>query len=155
MTAKIKKFSNGMAGIPLPSSTAEKFLSRGVKRVVCIINGKYELHAAILKLKEQPYYLTTSKRVMKELDINIGSAIQFTIQDDKTPLQFEQPEEWREVINTDPEAKQIFEGLTEGNQRGLISLVLMVKSSQKRIDRALLITDKLKRGVTSPRLMMK
>jgi uncharacterized protein YdeI (YjbR/CyaY-like superfamily) len=49
----------------------------------------------------------------------------------------------------------VFEDLTDGNKRGLIYVVSSVKSSDKRIERALKIVEKLKIGVTSPRLILK
>ena len=49
----------------------------------------------------------------------------------------------------------IFHALTEGNQRGVIYLVTQVKSSKKKVERALKISEKLKQGVTSARLILK
>jgi uncharacterized protein YdeI (YjbR/CyaY-like superfamily) len=60
-----------------------------------------------------------------------------------------------EVLASDPEADRVFHSLTEGNQRGLMYLVTQVKSSDKRIDRALKIADKIKQGITSPRVILK
>jgi uncharacterized protein YdeI (YjbR/CyaY-like superfamily) len=65
------------------------------------------------------------------------------------------PEELREVLDTDPEAGRVFDSLTEGNKRGLMYLVSQVKSSDKRIERSFIIAAKLKRGITSPREILK
>ena len=74
---------------------------------------------------------------------------------DNTDYQFAIPQELEEVLNTDDEANQIFNSLTEGNQRGLMYLVSQVKSVDKRIERALKISERLKNGITSPRLILK
>jgi len=64
------------------------------------------------------------------------------------------PEELKEILETDPEASEIFHSLTSGNQRGLLYLVAQVKTSDKKIERALKIADRIKIGITSPRLVM-
>jgi uncharacterized protein YdeI (YjbR/CyaY-like superfamily) len=58
-------------------------------------------------------------------------------------------------LDTDDEANKIFHALTAGNQRGLIYLLSLVKSSDKKIERALKIAERIKQGITSPRLILK
>ncbi len=65
------------------------------------------------------------------------------------------PEELEEVLNIDLDAHTKFHSLTAGNQRSLIYLVTQVKSSEKRIERALKIAEKIKNGVTAPRHIFK
>ena len=60
-----------------------------------------------------------------------------------------------QVLDTDVEAHRIFHSLTAGNQRGLIYLVSQVKSGDKKVDRALKIVEKIKKGVTSPKIILK
>ena len=55
---------------------------------------------------------------------------------------------------TDPAAEKIFNTLAPGHKRGLIALVNTVKSSDKKIERSLLIAEKLKKGVISPAKVM-
>jgi len=85
----------------------------------------------------------------------VGNVIDVEFTEDKTKYQFEEPIEFMEVLRTDPDAKNIFDKLTKGNQRGLIYLITQVKSTEKRIERSLKIADKLKQGITSPRLILK
>ncbi len=58
------------------------------------------------------------------------------------------PEEFQAVLDSDPEAMQIFEGFTQGKQRSLIYYILRFKNSQTRIDKALIITENMKMGIT-------
>ena len=64
------------------------------------------------------------------------------------------PEELSAVLSLDTAAAQKFKSLTPGNQRGLIYLVTQVKTSDKRIERALTIADRLKHGITSPKTIL-
>jgi uncharacterized protein YdeI (YjbR/CyaY-like superfamily) len=78
-----------------------------------------------------------------------------TFKPDDTEYQFPVPEELAEVLATDPDADKIFQHLTPGNQRGLMHLVNMVKSPDKRVERALLIAKRIKEGITAPARVMK
>jgi uncharacterized protein YdeI (YjbR/CyaY-like superfamily) len=105
--------------------------------------------------KEGMYYIMLSNKVLKQLNTAIGKTVKASFKIDTTELQFNLPEEIVEVLATDEEAKQIFDKLTGGRKRGLIALVNMVKSSDKKIERALKIAQKLKHGISSPQLMLK
>jgi uncharacterized protein YdeI (YjbR/CyaY-like superfamily) len=93
--------------------------------------------------------------VCKKLNLEEGCLLSASFKIDETEYQFEIPEELSEVLDSDLEANTLFRALSLGNQRGLIYLVTQVKSSEKRIERALKIAEKLKIGVTSPKLILK
>jgi Bacteriocin-protection, YdeI or OmpD-Associated/Domain of unknown function (DUF1905) len=136
--------------IELDAKTVKRVTAGGNKRVVCDLNHTISIHAAVMKTKEGMYYLMISAANLKKLNAKAGSTVKAEIEIDKSELQFNIPEEFDEVIATDPAAKKIFDSLTPGNKRGLIALVNIVKSTDKRIERALLIATKLKAGVSSP-----
>lgn len=82
-------------------------------------------------------------------------AVQIDFKKDHTTYQFEDVEEWNEVMNTDPEVEIIFNQLTPGNKRSILFLIQQVKSSDKRIQRSLKIAENLKKGIHSPKLLLK
>lgn len=141
--------------IALSSSEAAKLTAKGNKRVVCTLNKTVTLHAAVMRTKEGMYYIMVAEKYLKQLGLRTGMSVDAVIKKDDSELQFNVPEEFTEVFATDPEAEKIFNSLTDGNKRGLIALVNMVKSSDKKIERALKIAEKLKQGITSPQKMMK
>ncbi len=151
----IQKMGAGyMHYIELTGDDVQRLTAAGNKRVVCRLNNQLDLHAAIMKTKEGMYYVMIGLKYLKQLKLTINSKVIAAISIDKTDLQFNIPEEFAEVIATDSKAKVIFDSLTAGNKRGLIALVNMVKSSDKKIERALLIAEKLKAGITSPQKVM-
>ena len=81
--------------------------------------------------------------------------VQMELKEDESQFQFEEAEEWNEVLATDPIAKDIFDQLTPGNQRSILYLITRVKSSEKRIERSLHIAEQLKRGIHSAAKLMK
>ena len=107
-----------------------------------------------MRVKNSYYYITLGKRIINEANIKTKEILDIAFKEDKSELQFEIPEEFREVIETDPEARKIFNSLTDGNKRGLIALVLQVKSIDTKIERSLKIAEKLKFGIKSPQLML-
>jgi antitoxin component of MazEF toxin-antitoxin module len=150
MQLSIKKSPNGMHVLYLPETEALRFIEKGEKRVLAILNNKVELHCALVREKAAGFCIMISARVMKELGVRSGDTVRVHLQSDQSPLQFSVPEELQEVLNTDEGAKNVFDTLTDGRKRGLAALVLQVKSTDKRIERSLVIAEKLKLGITAP-----
>lgn len=134
----------------LPEAAALRFLDKGEKRVLAILNGSVELHCALMREKAVGYCILINARVMKTLGVKNGYRLEVELLSDPTPLQFAVPEELEEVLRTDEAAKAVFDGLTDGRKRGLAALVMQVTSTDKRIERSLLIAEKLKLGITVP-----
>lgn len=151
----IQKMGAGyMDYITLDTKTVKRVTAGGNKRVLCTINSTLVIHAAVMKNKEGIYYVMISLANKKKLGVNTGSTINVKIEIDTSELQFHIAEEFAEVMATDQQAEKIFNELSPGNKRGLVALVNMVKSSDKKIERALKIADKLKLGITSPQKIM-
>jgi Bacteriocin-protection, YdeI or OmpD-Associated/Domain of unknown function (DUF1905) len=151
----LEKFDSGMHYIMLDKKTVMTLTKNENRRAICIINGEVEIHCALMPKKEGGYYVNIGSAICKKLKVKTGSKISATFSIDRSEYQFEMPEELNEVLNTDPAANKIFQSLTEGNQRGLMYLVAQVKSSDRRIERALKIAEKIKAGITSPRIILK
>lgn len=154
-TFTLNKFEMGMHYIILDNSVANKFLQNGHKRILCKLNDEIEFHCAIMPSKSGYYFINIGQKYCKQLNIKEGSIVKAKFALDDSEFQFEMPEELQAVLDTDPEAQNIFNSLTKGKQRSLIYLITLVKSSDKKIERALLITKKLKESITSPKLILK
>jgi hypothetical protein len=142
--------------VPVPANAVASLVKNGSKRVVCTINSTYKIHAALMPRKlTGDFYIYAGKALLKKAGLAAGAKLTIQLEADESTYQFDMPEELAEVLDTDSEAHRIFHALTPGRQRGLIQLVLMVKSTDKKIERALKIADKIKAGITSPQLVMK
>jgi Bacteriocin-protection, YdeI or OmpD-Associated len=152
----IYKMGKGyMHYLELSPAQVKKLTIDGNKRVICTLAGTIRLHAAVMKTKEGMYYVMIGSKYLRQLQLSVGNQVKATFIIDKSELQFPMPEELAEVLRTDPDAELVFNRLTPGNKRGLMALVNMVKSMDKRIERALLIAEKIKKGVHSPQMVMK
>jgi bifunctional DNA-binding transcriptional regulator/antitoxin component of YhaV-PrlF toxin-antitoxin module len=155
MKATLKKFASGMHYFMVDKKTVEKISKTGDKRVMCKLNDTVEFHCALMPKKEGGFFVNVGSKIRNKLGLKEGDVVTATFSVDDSALQFEIPKEFTEVLKTDSKAKRIFNSLTDGNKRGLIYLVTQVKSSDKRIERALKISERLKIGITSPRDILK
>jgi hypothetical protein len=151
----LEKFDSGMHYIMLDKKSIATLTKADNKRAICKLNNEVEFHCALMPKKEGGHFINIGQTICKKLKIKEGSKVIATFEVDKTEYQFEMPEELKEVLDTDFEADKIFHSLTECNQRGLIYLISQVKSSDKKIERALKIVEKIKSGITSPRVILK
>ncbi len=149
------KFASGMHYFMLDNKTVAILTKGGNKRAICKLNNQVEFHCAIMPKKEGGHFVNVGLAICKKLGLKEGAKVAASFSIDKTNYQFEMPDELKEVLATDGTAKKLFHSLSEGNQRGLMYLVTQVKSVDKRIERALKIVERLKNGVTSPRLILK
>lgn len=146
---------HGMFCIVLPEESGKTLIKEMGKRLLCELNGSITTHSALMPIKGGGYYITIGKNNVKALGLAFGSNITITFKPDNSELQFVLAEELEAVLETDEEALGIFNTLTDGNKRSLSYLVSAVKSTDKRIARALLVAEKLKQGITSARFMLK
>jgi Bacteriocin-protection, YdeI or OmpD-Associated/Domain of unknown function (DUF1905) len=151
---KLQKFDAGMHYLQVEEEVVLAYHAKGSKRALCTIKNT-PVHCAFLSMKNGGYYIVLGSKICSALKLKEGDELEPIFSDDDSDYQFEMPEEFAEVLYQDTEAMEIFENLTDGNKRGLMYIVTGVKSSDKRIERALKIVEKLKVGVTSPRLMLK
>lgn len=134
---------------------AEQIISPRNLRVLCIINKEFKLHCALKRSSDGNYLTTLSSKISKQYSLVQGQQISYEIFKDESTYQFDIPEELVNALELDTEAEEIFNSLTKGNQRSLIYLVQQPKTIDKKTERALLILERLKQGITSAKNVLK
>lgn len=148
---------SGMHALSLPPSIVEPFLEKGHSRVKVVATHGDEtisFHGAIQK-RGEGYFMMFGKQNQKALGVFPNDYFQLQLFEDTSKYGVEMPEEFQVVLESDPEALEHFESLTDGRKRGLIYTILRYKNSQTRIDKALILCENLKRGVQDPRHLFK
>ncbi|WP_298311928.1 YdeI/OmpD-associated family protein [uncultured Aquimarina sp.] len=143
--------------ISIPSDIAESFISQNHKRVVVQVkyqNKSVQFHAALQKRKEL-FSIMFSKKYQKQLGVFSNDYFQVQLLEDTSKYGVEIPEELEAVLQSDPEASEIFESFTAGKKRSLIYYVLGFKNSQTRIDKSLIITENIRLGIKDTRQLIK
>jgi hypothetical protein len=149
----LNRFDSGMHYILLDKMTTRLLTAHDNKRAICCINHEVEFHCAVMPKKEGGHFVNVGSAICKKLKIKEGSTIRASFWVDTSAYQFEMPEALQAVFDTDPEASDLFDALSPGNQRSIMYLASKAKSTDKRIEKALKIAAQLKSGITSPRDM--
>ena len=76
----------------------------------------------------------------------LGQKLHATVRKDDSEYGRDMPEELEELLAQDEEAKRLFENAKPVNQRAIIHYIASAKSVQVRIDRSIMMTDRLKTG---------
>lgn len=113
-------------------------------RLMCSINGKKAFHAGMVALGGGAAYISVNKERMKKYGVEKGDEVEAAIELDNSKHGMEVPEELEALLEQDDEGALRFEMLTPGKQRYIIHYVSQVKSSQKKIDRAIMLINNLK-----------
>lgn len=114
-----------------------------LRRVTCTLNGTERFNCALFPSKNS-YFLTLSKLLRKKLGIDIGDIVLVELEKEDSRYGIPMPEEFAEVLRQDNEGERMFNELTPGRQRLMITLILMNKNVDKRITRALVGLELLK-----------
>ncbi len=142
----------------IPHTVLQPFIDRNQKRVKVVArfnNRHIEFYAALIKSKTNIYSIYFSNGKQKELGIYMNDYFTLQFFEDQSKYGVELSEELEAVLLSDHEGYLIFEGLTPGKQRSIIYTIQRYKTAQSRVDKALLIIENLKRGISDPKLWLK
>lgn len=115
------------------------------QRFLVSLNGHENFHGGVVSLGNDTGYITVQSSLLKKLGLHIGDTVQVRLSPDESEYGMEFPEELQEILRQDPEAEKRFNGLPMSKKRYIIVYVNQVKSSQKKIDRAFLLLNNLKK----------
>lgn len=144
----IEKFDDGkklyLIHVKVPKEIFEEFNKLKIKRVLTSINGSTPTHNAFLSAKEKGRYIKLSKDVLKEKSLSIGQEVEVSIVEDTSRYGMPIAEEMKELLIQDPEGEAHFHNLTPGKIRSLLFKVNGYKTSNARIEKAIIILEHLK-----------
>jgi len=155
-----KKFEvsiDGTHGLIIPDQIALPFREGGHRRVAVSAyfkDRKLDFHGK-LHYYQNRFLISFGKRYQKELGVDGSNFFTLQLSENQSKYGVEMPEEFQAVLDSDLEAYEGFEKLTDGKKRSLIYYVIRVKSSQTRIDKALIISENIKLGITDGKELVK
>ena len=155
-----KKFEvsiDGTHGLIIPDEVASPFREGGHSRVA--ISASFEdrtisFHGK-LHYYQNRFLISFGKRYQKDLGVDKSDFFMLQLSENQSKYGVEMPEEFQAVLDSDIEAYEGFESLTDGKKRSLIYYVTRFKSSQTRIDKALIISENIKLGITDGKELVK
>ncbi len=129
--------------VVVPKDIVDYFHTQNIKRLVCKINDLITIHCAFMPAGNNTYFINLNKELRKKLVVGEGVEISCEIWEDTSEYGLPMPDEFREVLDTDPEGNEHFHKLTPGKQRSLIYLIGKLKNQDKRITKSLIILNHL------------
>ncbi|MEM9679275.1 MAG: YdeI/OmpD-associated family protein [Bacteroidota bacterium] len=144
--------------VELPYTIVKPFVEQKLNRIkvkATFEDRATEFHAALIKEKSGTYRMYFSNAKQKELGVFMNDHFNLQLFEDISKYGVDLSEELEAVLLSDYEGYTIFESLTPGKQRSMIYAIQRYKSSQTRVDKALLLMENLKRGIKDPKLWLK
>ena len=129
----------------VPEDVLEFFFKKKVKRFTCTLKNVYSFPCAIMPKGNGIYFIHINAEIRKICRLRVGSKILVKLEPDKSKYGMPMPEEMGELLKIDDEANEYFHALTKGKQRSLLYIIGKPKSSQIRINKAIVITEHIKR----------
>lgn len=128
----------------IPASQVEHLNMETNKRIRCTINQSYTFQCALIHLGNGDYFVNIIKEIRSKLNIDKGDSIEVEIEKDESEYGLPLPDELKAAWDLDADACTVFHSLTKGKQRALIYIIAKLKSSEKRIQKYLVMLEYLK-----------
>ena len=132
--------------IVVPAHVLETLGGKAAKRVVCTIRGQ-ALRLGLLPLEGGGRYLMLNKDVCRAVGIALGDELEVEIAPDPNPEHVDLPAELAEALAAWPEAETAFHGYSGAHRRAMARWVDVAKQAATRAGRAILLTERLGRGL--------
>ena len=131
--------------LEIPKRIITKLGGKLSVRLICTVNNTLEFQCGLMALGEGKAYISINATRMKKLNVAEGDIVSVSLVKDESKYGMEIPVVMAEIFKQDKEAKRRFDLLTPGKQRYVIFYVAGVKSTQLRVDRAMLLLGNLKK----------
>lgn len=130
--------------IYVPKTEAEKLTNLVDKRVLCTVNNQLTIHSALMPQGNGDFFINTNKETRKKLNLEVDNKVEITLEKDTSKYGMPLPEELKTAWELDPQGNEVFHTLTMGKQRSLVHIIGKPKSSDIRIQKALVMLEYLK-----------
>jgi hypothetical protein len=135
----------GMHYLEIPPNIIKKLGGTMKLRLICTVNGQLTFQGGLMALGAGSAYISINAARMKKLCVKFKDEVTLSLVKDKSEFGMEVPEELATLLEQDEEGMRRFRLLPPGKQRYIIHYVSTVKSTQLRIDRAILLISNLKK----------
>lgn len=130
--------------IYLDSGCVRFIKSNQLERIMVNFNDGEDQHMGYMPAGDDRYFFIFNKELMKKLKAKVGDHIEIKVREDSSKYGMPISEELESTLETDGLFRNYFEKLTPGKQRSLIYIVNKYKSSDKRIEKSIVISEHLK-----------
>jgi uncharacterized protein DUF1905 len=125
--------------------TVKLGIKGNTRRVVCTLNGSEPFQCGLMPDGKGAFFISLNKKLRDKLRVSDGEVINVALSKDESKYGLPMPVELAEVMHQDPDGDRLFHSLKPGNQRLVIRMVDAVTDINKRIHRALVTMEYLKK----------
>jgi hypothetical protein len=130
----------------VPDAIADQFVEgRKPARVRCRVNDRVDFQCAIRPMGGGGFYINMGTPIRQQAKVTLGQKLFVSIEKDESKYGRDMPEELHELLELDEEGNKLFQALLPSHQRGIIHYVAGARSVQVRIDRAIMMINRLKK----------
>ncbi len=132
------------SGIQVPGDIVKEIKKLDNQRFIIKINDSIEYPGTIIPIEKGVYIILVNKERVRKLKLKLNDEVTVSLSVDESTYGMPIPAEFQEVLNEDPEGKELLEKLTPGKIRSLIYIVSKLKSADKRIEKSVIILEHLR-----------
>lgn len=131
--------------IIVPDTVAKQFVTgRRPARVQCLVNGLVKFQCAIRPKGGGGFYINIGAEIRRAGKFVLGQTLFLEVHKDESEFGRDLPEELQELLEMDGDGKRLFHEALPSLRRAIIYHVSAAKSIQVRIDRAVMMINRLK-----------
>jgi hypothetical protein len=124
--------------------SAKESTNKYYLRLMISINDCKSWHGGVVSLGNQSGYISIKGAILKSIDVKLGDKMHVTLTEDTSEYGMEFLEEFTCLMDQDENIKDFFLSLPMSKRRYILYYVNQVKNSDKRIERAYFMLNKLK-----------
>lgn len=128
--------------VEIPAKAAQELKAAKIKRLIVSLNGR-NYRRAVQGRKDGTRHVFVSLPMLRELGVKWGDTVDVVVKPDPNPDQVDICEEFQAVLDTDEDAKRVWDVLTPGAQRSYAHYINDGKNEDTRITRGLFMIKKI------------
>jgi len=129
----------------VPDEIVAQFVEgRKPARIRCRLNDLIDFQCAIRPRGGGGFYINLGAPLRQEAKLVLGQKLFAAIKKDDSEYGRDMPEELKELLELDDEGNSLFKEQLPSHQRNIIHYIAGAKSVQIRIDRAIMMIERLK-----------
>lgn len=145
--APLARFSEGFKYyyVRFPYSVEELFGVKGKVRIQGKMNG-IDIDRGLMPDGNGGHFIILGGELRKQAGLRLGNITTFEIWEHEAPDEIEIPEEMEAAFEQEPEGRVMYEKLTPGHRRSVLSYITSAKTPETRAKRAAFLLERFLSG---------
>ena len=141
----LEKYDNKLWNyhVKIPVELIIKIKAAKENRFVCTINDKVSFPCAPMPEGDNTFFIIINQKYRTQLGVKLGDILHVNMVVDESTYGMPLPAELEEMLAQEPQFDFYFHLLTPGKRRALIYIVDKLISKEKRLEKAIIISNHL------------